>query len=142
MSGLCGSKVRAALRLIKQVRFGKTAAVIGFSGAPCFRRIVPIKDLVVMLCLFVANFLVVTGPPDVLINPKSALPAFIDQPREGRDQVFFHRTTDGIETTWPVAIVNLDRFQPLRPCLNRGDFVAGNIHQVGSGKRGIKNRRA
>lgn len=35
-------------------------------------------------------------------------------------------------------MIGPNRFQPLRPRLNRGGFVAGNIFQVCTGKRGIK----
>ncbi len=47
-----------------------------------FGRIVPIKDLVVMFGMYMPYFVVVAGLPNVLINPKGALPAFIDQPGE------------------------------------------------------------
>ena len=78
MRNLVCLKIRLTFRFIKKVRFGKTPAVIVLSGMAGFGRIVPIKDLVVMLCMLVAYFVVITGPPDVLINPKGALPAFID----------------------------------------------------------------
>ena len=82
MDDLSRHEIRLTFRLIKEVWLGKTPAVKGLSGMAGFGRIVPIKDLIVMLGMYMAYLVVVTGPPDVLINPKGALPAFIDQPGE------------------------------------------------------------
>ncbi|SDX27734.1 hypothetical protein SAMN05444006_1132 [Allgaiera indica] len=55
MPVLCGKEIRLAFRFIQQVRLDKAAAVTALSGVPGFWRAVPIKDLVVMLCMFMGN---------------------------------------------------------------------------------------
>ena len=68
------------------------------SRMPTRRRFVPAEDLIVILCVAVANLRVVSGTPDVTLYTKVLLPKLIDQSREGPQQTLLHGRSQWAET--------------------------------------------
>jgi len=78
---------------------------------PARRRFVPAEDLIVILCVTVANPHIVSGTPDITLYPKLLLPKLINQPREGAEQTLFHGHSQRAEMLGVRMIFFKDRGQ-------------------------------
>ena len=82
--------IRDFIRGVVPERFRVAPAVICLTRVAACGRLVPAKYLIVVFCMAVANFGIILGAPDVMLDAEVLLSKLVNQASKGPKQTLFH----------------------------------------------------
>ena len=123
--------IRDFIRGVVPERFRVAPAVICLTRVAACGRLVPAKYLIVVFYMAVANFGIILGASDVMLDAEVLLSKLVDQASKGPKQTLFHTGSQRAKALGMSLILIINCRQTLIPLAQRLIFHVRNIAEVG-----------